>query len=78
MVRITLVRISCLSYNDRPINVRNVYVSVNTDQNPNVGPETLLVDFIRDVACLKGTKFMCREGGCGACAVSGKRLMIWS
>lgn len=40
----------------------------------NIPPATKLVDFIRHHAHEKGTKYMCREAGCGACIVAVKRL----
>lgn len=33
-------------------------------------PETTLNQYLRNYEYLRGTKYMCREGGCGVCIVA--------
>ncbi|MHA1206831.1 MAG: (2Fe-2S)-binding protein [Candidatus Hodarchaeales archaeon] len=45
-------------------------IKVNgTDYEREVNPEHRLLDFLRDDLGLKGTKFGCDQGECGACSV---------
>nr|XP_049700113.1 uncharacterized protein LOC110380991 isoform X1 [Helicoverpa armigera] len=46
--------------------VNGVEYSVGSDVSSHV----TLLDYLRDRLGLRGTKYMCREGGCGACVVS--------
>lgn len=47
-----------------------VTININgRDYTADVEPRMLLVDFIRDVAGLKGTHVGCETGHCGACTV---------
>src|ERR1700755_2848398 len=39
------------------------------DRSVPANPDTLLVDVVRDVLGLTGTKLVCGEGVCGACTV---------
>jgi xanthine dehydrogenase/oxidase len=56
----------------------NVKFTVNglkfTISPPAVLLDTTLNNFIRNHANLTGTKFMCLEGGCGACIVTLKGI----
>lgn len=40
----------------------------------NISPEVTLNSYVRDYTHAKGTKYMCQEGGCGACIVVIKRI----
>ncbi|KAJ8719961.1 hypothetical protein PYW07_012004 [Mythimna separata] len=39
----------------------------------NVCSDTMLLDYLRNYCQLRGTKYMCREGGCGACMVTASK-----
>jgi xanthine dehydrogenase/oxidase len=55
---------------ERPVNA--VVFSVNgvPYSLDDVDPVVTLSEWLKEQAGLKGTKFMCREGGCGACVVA--------
>jgi len=61
----------CIQYKYCVANIFTFIVNPKTVDN-DIGPEYKLVDYIRDKARLKGTKYMCREGGCGCCVVTVK------
>ncbi|XP_046441655.1 indole-3-acetaldehyde oxidase-like isoform X1 [Daphnia pulex] len=42
----------------------------------NLNADTKLVDFLRQTALLTGTKWMCKEGGCGLCVVGFSAINI--
>ncbi|CAL4151593.1 unnamed protein product, partial [Meganyctiphanes norvegica] len=47
------------------LSVNGKYYDVGSD----IPPWTTLVDFIREQVHLPGTKYLCREGGCGVCTL---------
>ncbi|XP_063373978.1 uncharacterized protein LOC134661729 [Cydia amplana] len=47
----------------------NIYYSI---AGPEVSVDTTLNEYIRRRADLRGTKYMCLEGGCGACVVNAR------
>ncbi|ODM92327.1 Abscisic-aldehyde oxidase [Orchesella cincta] len=72
LTRLQFSRGSNIRQNNVTFFINGKEYNVKSENEPDIGPTTLLVDYIRDKAGLKGTKYMCREGGCGACVVMVK------
>jgi xanthine dehydrogenase/oxidase len=59
---------------DNAIFCNSFFVFLLTVSSKKVPIDTTLNDFIRNYVKLSGTKFMCLEGGCGACVVTVKGI----
>ncbi|XP_035826275.1 indole-3-acetaldehyde oxidase [Aplysia californica] len=55
-----------------PASTQEIRFHINGKEHvvPKFSPPTTLNDYLRQTAGLKGTKVMCREAGCGTCAVT--------
>ncbi|PZC72656.1 hypothetical protein B5X24_HaOG210767 [Helicoverpa armigera] len=51
--------------------VNGVEYSVGND----ISSDVMLLDYLRSRLQLRGTKYMCREGGCGACMVTASKSL---
>ncbi|XP_026741583.1 xanthine dehydrogenase/oxidase-like isoform X2 [Trichoplusia ni] len=54
----------------------NIKIKVNGVQHTvgsEVSSDVMLVDYLRNFLELRGTKYSCREGGCGACIVTASK-----
>ncbi|PAA73149.1 hypothetical protein BOX15_Mlig031927g1 [Macrostomum lignano] len=54
-----------ISPTDPSLHVNGIQYEIPRD----CGPEQMLIDFLRDILELKGSKVSCREAACGACIV---------
>ena len=55
---------------ENPVNAVTFFVNGVLYALEDVDPVVTLSDWLKEQAGLKGTKYMCQEGGCGACVVT--------